>query len=207
MAATVRVAHSKSSPSTANGAQARAAAKVDWNRITSNLGLRGGTANALAAFKKRNDDARRRVQQLSEQPQMVDFQHYRDVLNNKTAVDEVERQMKGYKMQSYDVQRQIKGIETFEVSTRVFTVSITDRTRNRDTVKNAEETSKLVESELKDLATTLKNIESARPFDELTVDEVMEAQPEIEKKVEHMVKNHRWMPAGYKEKFGDLSVL
>ncbi|KAL9055727.1 MAG: hypothetical protein Q9162_003363 [Coniocarpon cinnabarinum] len=172
-------------------ATARAAAKVDWNRITSNLGLRGGTANALAAFKKRNDDARRRVQQLSEQPQMVDFQHYRDVLNNKTVVDEVERQMKGYKMQSYDVQRQIKGIETFEVQA----------------VKNAEETSKLVESELKDLATTLKNIESARPFDELTVDEVMEAQPEIEKKVEHMVKNHRWMPAGYKEKFGDLSVL
>ena len=30
-------------------------------------------------------------------------------------VDEVEKQMKGYKLQSYDVQRQIKGIETFEV--------------------------------------------------------------------------------------------
>ena len=74
-------------------------------------------------------------------------------------------------------------------------------------IKSAEETSKQVESELKDLATTLKNIESARPFDECTVDEVMTAEPEIEKKVEHMVKNHRWMPPGYTEKFGNLSVL
>ena len=35
----------------------------------------------------------------------------------------------------------------------------------------------------------------------------MEAEPEIEKKVEHMVKNNRWMPAGYTEKFGNLSLL
>lgn len=74
-------------------------------------------------------------------------------------------------------------------------------------VKSAEETSKAVDSELNDLATTLKNIESARPFDECTVDEVMAAEPEIEKKVEHMVKNHRWMPPGYKEKYGDLALL
>lgn len=96
--------------------QRTAAAKIDWTRITNNLGLRGNTANALTAFKKRNDDARRRVQQLSEQAQTVDFQHYRSTLKNQQVVDEVERQMKGYKLQSYDVQRQIKGIEAFEVS-------------------------------------------------------------------------------------------
>ena len=59
----------------------------------------------------------------------------------------------------------------------------------------------------------------------MTQDEVMAAQPEIEKRVEQMVSNHRWMPPGYKvcshlittmstqlliplqEKFGDLSVM
>ena len=29
-------------------------------------------------------------------------------------------------------------------------------------------------------------------------DDIMTAEPAIEKKVEHHVKNHRWMPAGYK---------
>jgi F-type H+-transporting ATPase subunit d len=36
-------------------------------------------------------------------------------------------------------------------------------------VKNAEETKGRVDLELKDLEKTLKNIEEARPFDELTV--------------------------------------
>jgi hypothetical protein len=36
-------------------------------------------------------------------------------------------------------------------------------------VKNAEETKGRVDLELKDLEATLKNIEEARPFDELTV--------------------------------------
>ena len=70
--------------------------------------------------------------------------------------------------------------------------------RQVQAVRSAEETSRLVESELKDLAATLKNIETARPFEECTTDDVQKAEPEIERKVEHMVKNHRWMPAGYK---------
>lgn len=71
-------------------------------------------------------------------------------------------------------------------------------------VRSAEETSRLVESELKDLAATLKNIETARPFEECTTDDVQKAEPEIERKVEHMVKNHRWMPAGYRVYFSPL---
>ena len=52
--------------------------KLDWANLGTKLGLRGSTANALANFKKRNDDARRRVQQLQEAPQSVDFAYYRD---------------------------------------------------------------------------------------------------------------------------------
>ena len=49
--------------------------------------------------------------------------------------------------------RQIKAIEAFEVQA----------------VKSAEETKGKVDDELRELETTLKNIETARPFEDLTV--------------------------------------
>ena len=49
--------------------------------------------------------------------------------------------------------RQIKAIEAFEAQA----------------VKSAEETKGVVDKELKDLEKTLKNIEEARPFEDLTV--------------------------------------
>ena len=121
--------------------------------MSSSLGLRGQTATSLQAFKKRNEDARRRVQQLSEAPQKVDFSHYRSLLKNQAVVDEIEKHFSTFKPKTYDVGRQIKAIEAFEAQA----------------VKNAEETKGRVDLELKDLAKTLKNIEEARAFEDLTV--------------------------------------
>ncbi len=121
--------------------------------MTTSLGLKGQTATSLQAFKKRNEDARRRVTLLSEQPQKIDFTHYRSILKNTAVVDEIEKHFSTFKPQTYDVSRQIKAIEAFEAQA----------------IKNAEETKGRVDLELKDLEMTLKNIEEARPFDELTV--------------------------------------
>jgi F-type H+-transporting ATPase subunit d len=121
--------------------------------VTSSLGLRGQTAASLQAFKKRSEDARRRVQALSEQPQTVDFAQYRSLLKNQAVVDEIEKYFSTFKPATYDVARQIKAIEAFEAQA----------------VKNAEETKGRVDLELKDLEKTLKNIEEARPFEDLTV--------------------------------------
>ncbi|KAL9627816.1 MAG: hypothetical protein Q9204_006311, partial [Flavoplaca sp. TL-2023a] len=74
-------------------------------------------------------------------------------------------------------------------------------------VKSAEETKGRVDEEVRALEKTLGNIETARPFDELTVDEVAAAQPEIDKRTDQLVSKGRWQVPGYKEKFGDLSVL
>jgi len=74
-------------------------------------------------------------------------------------------------------------------------------------VKNAEETKGRVDLELKDLEKTLENIETARPFEDLTVDEIAAAQPEIDEKTSQLVSKGRWSVPGYKEKFGDLSLL
>ncbi|KAF1949221.1 NAC-domain-containing protein [Byssothecium circinans] len=168
-----------------------AALKLDWTKIGTQLGLRGQTAAALQAFKKRNDDARRKVTLLQEQPQTVNFAQYRSVLKNTAIVDEIEKSFNAFKPQTYDVNRQIKAIEAFEAQA----------------VKSAEETKSVVDKELSDLQKTLKNIEDARPFDDLTVDEVASAQPDIDKRTEQLVSKGRWAVPGYKEKFGDLSVL
>ena len=121
--------------------------------MSSALGLRGQTAASLQSFKKRNDDARRKVQVLSETPQTIDFEHYRSVLKNTAIVDQIEQHFKNFKPVTYDVNRQLKAIEAFEA----------------EAVKGAEETKGKVEMELASLEKTLENIETARPFEDLSI--------------------------------------
>lgn len=107
----------------------------------------------MQAFKKRNDDVRRKIQVLSEQPQTVDFSHYRKVLKNQAVIDEIERHVKNFKPATYDVNRQLKAIEAFEAQA----------------LKTAEVTKTMVQAELLNLHKTLENIETTRPFEDLTV--------------------------------------
>ena len=155
--------------------------KLDWSKLQTSLGLRGSTATSLAAFKKRNDDARRKLQVLQDQPQNVDFGYYRSLLKNSAVIDEIENHFKSFKPKTYDVNKQIKSIESFE----------------QVAMKNAEETKGKVEVELRQLEKALGDIEGARPWNETTVDEVVQAAPEIDEYVTTMVKKGRWMPPGY----------
>ncbi|KAI7929929.1 hypothetical protein M0657_001614 [Pyricularia oryzae] len=159
--------------------------KIDWAQVTTSLGLRGQTAASLQAFKKRNDDVRRKVQQLSQQSTQVDFAHYRSVLKNQAIVDEIEKRFAAFKPATYDVSRQLKAIDAFEV----------------EAVKNAEATKNQVDMTLKDLQKTLENIETARPFEDLTVDEVAAAEPSIDEKTAKLVSKGRWQVPGYKASF------
>lgn len=136
----------------------------------------------LQAFKKRNDDVRRKVQLLAEQPTAVDFAHYRSVLKNQAIVDEIEKRFSAFQPATYDLSRQLKAIDAFEV----------------EAIKNAEATKDKVDLELQDLQKTLKNIEEARPFEELTVDEVAAAEPSIDEKTSKLVSKGRWSVPGYK---------
>ena len=74
-------------------------------------------------------------------------------------------------------------------------------------VKQAQESSAKLEAELKDLKETLSIIEGARPFDQLSVADVIAARPEIGKTVDEMVKKGKWTVPGYHEKFGNLAVM
>lgn len=155
--------------------------KLDWTKVGSQLGLRGSTATSLANFKKRNDDARRRVQILQDQPATVDFGHYRSILKNSAVIDEIEQYYKSFQPKTYDVSKQIKAIESFE----------------QVAIKNAEETKSKVEVELRSLEKALADIEGARPWDETTVDEIAKAEPEVDEYTARLVKGGKWMPPGY----------
>ncbi|OBZ71814.1 ATP synthase subunit d, mitochondrial [Grifola frondosa] len=106
-------------------------------------------------------------------------------------IDDAEKLLREFKPVTYDVSSHIKAIETFEVKA----------------VAKAKETTDKIDVELKELQATLANIEDARPFEDLTVEEVGEAHPRIVEAVENMIKKGKWTVPGYKEKFGDLSLM
>ncbi|KAI0299696.1 mitochondrial ATP synthase [Multifurca ochricompacta] len=171
--------------------KAATTAAVDFTRIYSTLGLGKETVAALQAFRKRHSDAQRIAGQLNAQPTTVDFAHYRSALKNKTIVDEAEKILRDFKPVTYDVGAHVKAIETFETKA----------------IAKAKETEAQIDVELKDLQATLSNIQDARPFEDLTVEEVGQAHPRILETVENMVKKGKWTVPGYKEKFGDLSLM
>ncbi|KAL0949819.1 hypothetical protein HGRIS_009854 [Hohenbuehelia grisea] len=167
------------------------AAAVDFSRVYSSLGLGKETISALQAFRKRHSEAQRIHAQLANQPTTVDIAHYRDVLKNKAIVDEAEKLLKEFKPVTYDVGAHVKTIETFEAKA----------------VAKAKETEQKIDVELKELQATLANIEDARPFEDLTVEDVGAAHPRIVEAVETMLKKGKWTVPGYKEKFGDLNMM
>lgn len=114
-------------------------------------------------------------------------------------MDEAERSLKAYSPITYDVQPHLKAIEAFEIKA----------------VAKAEETVKKIDEELAELQATLKNIEDARPFDQITVgscvatvpgqshmcsfsqvDEIGDAHPHLVQTVETMVKKGKWTVPG-----------
>merc|ERR1711939_1290683 len=135
------------------------AAAVDWQRITSSLGLQKDTLQALQAFRKRHGDAKVAHQQVKDLKADVDFAHYKNVLKNQEVVSQLEQTWKGFKPADYDVNAQ------------------------------------------------LKDIEAARPFDQLTTGDVAKARPQLTKAVEEMVKNGKWTVPGYNEKYGSLTAI
>ncbi|KAG5360488.1 ATP synthase subunit d [Yarrowia sp. B02] len=167
------------------------AVKVDWGKIVSSLGLTGATVSSLQAFRKRHEEAKKNAYELENQPTTVDFAHYRKILKNQKVVDEIEQHFKSFSPVTYDVSKQLKTIDAFEAKA----------------LEDAKATEGKVNQEIGDLQKTLENIESARPFDQLSVDDVFKARPDLEKKVEEMVKKGRWSIPGYNDKFGSVVLM
>ncbi|KAF9008854.1 ATP synthase d subunit [Cyathus striatus] len=164
---------------------------VDFARIYSSLGLGKETIASLQAFRKRHSEAQRLANAYSNQPITIDLAHYRSILKNRAIVDEAEKLLSEFKPVTYDVNAHVKAIETFEAKA----------------VAKAQETEAKIEEELNELQATLANIEEARPFEDLTTEDVAKAHPRILEAVETMIKKGKWTVPGYKEKFGDLNLM
>jgi hypothetical protein len=134
------------------------------------------TVAALQAFRKRHADAQRIHGQLSSQPTAVDFTYYRSILKNQNIVNEAEKLLKDFKPVTYDVNAHVKTIEAFEEKAVCLVLLILERCTLFTFISNpilqvekAQETAAQIDLELKELQSTLANIEDARPFEDLTV--------------------------------------
>ncbi|KAI8808881.1 hypothetical protein BJ742DRAFT_853153 [Cladochytrium replicatum] len=165
-----------------------AAKKVDWTTVTAKL--KPETVASLNAFRRRQQELQKTVQELKDQQTSIDFDAYRRVLSNKGIVDEAQKAFAAFKPASYDVTEQVRIIEQHEANA----------------VAAAEKTTQKIQVELKELDALLKNIETARPLDQLTVDDIASAIPELDPTVEKMVKRGQWKVPGYYERFGEYKV-
>ncbi|CAG8457752.1 5449_t:CDS:2 [Cetraspora pellucida] len=162
------------------------AASIDWSKLTVTLGLRKETITALQAFRKRNEEAKRVVSALKQQKADIDFEHYRNILKNKSIVNEAEKVLNQFKPTKVDLDAQLKVVEKFE----------------KKAIDYAKNTVNKIDAELGELQATLTNMEQTRPFKDISVDELVKAKPELNDIVEKMVKKGRWTVPGYEEKFG-----
>ncbi|KAJ1926625.1 ATP synthase d subunit [Tieghemiomyces parasiticus] len=167
------------------------ATKINWAKLNTALQLKQETSAGLLAFRKRYDETQRQLNVLKEQKTEVDFAAYRSVLKNKAVVDKLQAALAAQKLVAYDLKGQTKVIEAFEAKA----------------VQKAQATASQVEANLTDLRDALKNIDSARPVEQLTVDDLPKIFPEFEKEVEEALKKGEWATPGYDEKFGSLSLL
>ena len=164
--------------------------RLDWTRLLA-LRLQKDTAASLTAFRKRYDDTKRTLATLQEQRTTVDFSQYRSVLSNQAIVDQAEKLMKEFKPVTMDSTKQKKLLEQVE----------------QRAVEKAKEAEMRMNEELKVLRETLANIEQARPVEDLTVDDVIEARPDLEQVVEQRLQDGKWSVPGYYEKFGKNSAF
>ncbi|KAJ3327371.1 ATP synthase d subunit [Blyttiomyces sp. JEL0837] len=162
--------------------------KIDWTALASKL--RPETVASLNAFRRRHADLVKTLNDLKEQQTSIDFAHYRSVLKNQKIVNDAEKSFTAFKPATYDLTEQLRIIESQEAKA----------------IASAEVTARKIKAELSELNELLTNIETARPVDDLTVDDVAKAYPDLDKTVEKMAKRGQWTVPGYYEKFGEFNI-
>lgn len=160
---------------------------VDWTAVSAKL--KPETVASINAFRRRHTELQKLVTDLRDQnKQPINFDVYK--LKNKRVVEEAQRAWSGFKPAAYDLTTQLRVIGDHEGRA----------------ISSAQQTTQKMSVELEELKEMLDNIEQSRPIDQLTVDDVVKAAPEIEPTVEKMAKRSQWRVPGYYEKFGEFLV-
>ncbi|BEI97235.1 hypothetical protein CcaverHIS631_0208240 [Cutaneotrichosporon cavernicola] len=168
-----------------------ASANVDWAKIYNSLGLNKETLAQLQAFRARNTAASNKQAALKASIPELDLAHYKSVLKDQRAVDQASKILADFKPADYDVKKFDEIVGAFE----------------KKAIDAAKATVAKVSSEEESLRATLSNIKDARPFEDLTTLEVGHAAPEVTKAVETAIKKGRWTVPGYREIYGEQSLM
>ncbi|KAI5448827.1 ATP synthase d subunit [Naganishia albida] len=168
-----------------------AVSKVDWTKITSGLGLGKETLSELGAFRARHAAAATKNASLKATVPEIDLARYKSILRDQRAVEQAQKVLSEFKPATYDLAKFTSAIDAFEGRA----------------VEAAKATVEKISSEEKDLQSTLSNIQDARPFEDLTITEIAKAQPQITQAVETMIQKGKWSVPGYREKFGEQSLM
>lgn len=196
----------------------RSGTGLDWDKVrTSPLPLfvlslahtPVETLSALSTWQRRHEDARKahsqytnaQVKVRSHSPALhgkhshnygqLDFNRYRDLLQNKSIVDELEKKRSSYKPQSYNVDEIIDLTYQFE------TIALRESDDAEDAI--------LSEVYLCDQA--IEDIKTARPVEDLHHDDVLNADPKLEDIVVTRIKRGEYHVPGYDEKCVPCSAL
>ncbi|KAJ3415821.1 ATP synthase d subunit [Chytridiales sp. JEL 0842] len=162
--------------------------KVNWGALSSKL--KPETVAAVNSFRRRQADLQKTLDELKEANTSIDFESYRKILANKKVVADAEKAFAAFKPATYDLTEQLRIIQEQETKA----------------VAAAEKTAAKINVELKELNELLTNIETARPVDQLTVEDVAHAYPELDNTVAKMAKRGQWIVPGYYERFGQFSI-
>ncbi|PVU87799.1 hypothetical protein BB561_006168 [Smittium simulii] len=163
---------------------------INWATLTSALSKKAQVVKSLSSFNKKYQELDRELASLREQKTDLAFEHYRDLLKNTKIVDEMQAKYSGYKLEKLDTQKYIATLADFE----------------KTAVASATEYSSELQTKLTDLVQTVQNIDNTRSVTQLTVEDVVNATPEILEEAQAMVNNGEFYVKGYESKFPDLSL-
>lgn len=161
--------------------------KINWGGLSAKL--RPETLASVSAFKRQYEELSKKYLELQESSTSIDWNAYSSISKTKV-FSEAQKSFNNFTPAKLDLDKTLKSIAVEETAA----------------IKSAKETSAAVAKELKELKQLLVDIETARPIDQLTVDDVAKSIPDLDAKVEKMVKRGQWNPPGYYEKFGEFKI-
>ncbi|KAJ3201715.1 ATP synthase d subunit [Clydaea vesicula] len=164
------------------------ASKIDWPALSQKL--KPDTLAAVSNFRRRHMELAKQLQDLKEQNRPIDFSFYKNTLKNKTVVENAEKAFAAFKPSTFDLSKQNDII----------------RDQEAKAIEAAKKTELKVKKELGELDELLQNIKTARPVDELTVEDVTKILPEIDENTAKLAKRGQWTVPGYYEKFGEFKI-
>ncbi len=144
--------------------------------------MRSETLKKIAQFKQKQTALLKMKQDL-----LVTLPSYN--LQNKQVLKNAQEALERFTPTKLDISQELNTLSKLRVQA----------------VQDAQKTQEMLAKEMTELQLLLKDIEEARPIDQLTVDDIAKAS-DLDEKVEKMAKRGQWKVPGYYEKFGEFSV-